>query len=89
MSPRETEAKWESRSALPYDGGEDSKGVTPPIGWLEDYWMGRYYGFIAAPKTEDPELISIKPRDEKRHGAAPYEGPGRPIEVWEKKPGEK
>jgi hypothetical protein len=84
LSPRETEAKWGDRSALQYDGGESSRGVTPPIGWLEDYWMGRYYGFIEAPKTQDAELISIKPRAEKPHGAAPYEGPPRPAEQWEK-----
>ena len=84
LSPRETESKWGSRSALQYDGGEDSKGVTPPIGWLEDYWMGRYYGFIQAPKTTDPELISLKPRQQKRRGAAAYDGPPRPVEEWEK-----
>jgi hypothetical protein len=84
LSPRETEAKWGSRSALQYDGGEDSKGVTPPIGWLEDYWMGRYYGFIEAPKTQDAELISVRARESTRRGAAPYEGPPRPVEQWEK-----
>jgi len=84
LSPRETEAKWGSRSALQYDGGEDSKGVTPPVGWLEDYWMGRYYGFIQAPGARDTQFISVAPRAEKRSGAAPYDGPPRPVEAWEK-----
>ncbi|HVV74071.1 MAG TPA: hypothetical protein VHI52_21635, partial [Verrucomicrobiae bacterium] len=81
ISPRESEAKWGSRSALQYDGGENSQGVTPPIGWLLDYWMGRYYGFIQAPTTQEPGLISVAPRAEKRQGAAPYAGPKRPVEA--------
>jgi hypothetical protein len=78
ISPRETEAKWGSRPALQYDGGEDSKGVTPPIGWLMDYWMGRYYGFILPPNQQDIPSISVEGRAKIRQGAAPYEGPPRP-----------
>jgi len=58
ISPRESDAKMGSRSALEYDGGEGGRGVTPPIGWLEDYWMGRYYGFISAPATHESILAS-------------------------------
>ncbi len=83
LSPRETEPKWGSRSALQYDGGEDGKGVTPPIGWLEDYWMGRYYGFIQAPVTKDPDLAAIKSRPAKPSGAQEYGGPPRPVAKWE------
>ena len=78
ISPRESEAKWGSRSALQYDGGENSHGVTPPIGWLEDYWMGRYYGFIEAPKTQDREATILPARSVKSKGAFPYNGPARP-----------
>jgi hypothetical protein len=76
ISPRETEAKWGSRPALQYDGGEDSKGVTPPIGWLMDYWMGRYYGFIEPPAagTEPIEDVKAPPHP----SATPYTGPPRP-----------
>ena len=84
ISPRESEAKWGSRSALQYDGGENSHGVTPPIGWLEDYWMGRYYGFIETPKTRDPEATALRARATKPHGASPYVGPTRPIGKWDK-----
>lgn len=84
ISPRESESKWGSRSALQYDGGENSHGVTPPIGWLEDYWMGRYYGFIEAPRTKDPEATSLRPREGKLRGAAPYNGPARPEATWTK-----
>jgi len=84
ISPREACAKWGSRSALEYDGGDSGRTVTPPIGWLEDYWMGRYYGFIEPPKTQDSELRTVQPRALARRGAAPYNGPPRPIGAWEK-----
>jgi len=84
ISPRETEAKWGSRPALQYDGGEDGKGVTPPIGWLMDYWMGRYYGFIEAPRSEDEILMSVKAPTTQYPAAAPYVGPPRPVAQWEK-----
>jgi hypothetical protein len=79
ISPRETEAKWGSRPALQYDGGEDSKGVTPPIGWLLDYWMGRYYGFIEAPKTHDERLLSPSTRPANQASTTAYDGPPRPL----------
>jgi hypothetical protein len=78
FSPRETEAMWDARNTLQRDGGEDGKGVTPPTGWLEDYWMGRYYGFIEAPRTTDRALTSPGPRKPGRRVAAPYAGPPRP-----------
>jgi len=84
ISPREISAEWGSRSALEYDGGAGGRGVTPPIGWLEDYWMGRYYGFIEAPRTTDPKLTTIESRTTKPKGAAPYDGPPRPVAAWEK-----
>jgi hypothetical protein len=84
ISPRETGPEMGSRSALRYDGGENSHGVTPPIGWLEDYWMGRYYGFIEAPKTQDPTLTSAPTRELRPRTAAPYNGPARPRSNWEK-----
>ena len=84
ISPRESCAKWGSRSALEYDGGAGGRAVTPPIGWLEDYWIGRYYGFIEPPRTQDAAWISVPPRALARKGAAPYDGPPRPIGAWEK-----
>ncbi len=84
ISPRESCAKWGSRSALEYDGGSGGQSVTPPIGWLEDYWMGRYYGFIEPPRTQDPELTTVRPRALARKGAARYDGPSRPTSAWEK-----
>ncbi len=84
ISPREIGPDFGSRSAIQYDGGDNGHAMTPPIGWLEDYWMGRYYGFIAAPKTTDPKLINVSPRATKSSGALPYDGPARPILAWEK-----
>jgi len=80
ISPRESEAKWGDRSPLQYDGGENGKAVTPPVGWLEDYWMGRYYGFIEAPEKLDPEAVSVSNQAKSPRGAAPYAGPPRPAE---------
>lgn len=84
ISPRESGAKWGSRPALQLDGGQNGRSVTPPVGWLEDYWMGRYYGFIEAPKTQDEKLTAVQTRGEKPRGAAPYAGPSRPAGPWEK-----
>lgn len=82
ISPRELDCSWGSRSAIHYDGGDGGRGVTPPVGWLEDYWMGRYYGMIAAPTVTDPAFVSVESatssRDSKPLGAAPYNGPARP-----------
>jgi hypothetical protein len=77
ISPRESEAKWDDRSPLQYDGGEDGKAVTPPIGWLEDYWMGRYYGFITAPNPQET-AAALPAHLLTQRGAAPYTGPSRP-----------
>ncbi len=78
MSPRETGVKRGSRNALPYDGGANGRIVVEPTGFLRDYWMGRYHGFIKAPTVSDPELISVKPRPGEQFGARPYNGPERP-----------
>lgn len=84
MSPRETAPDFGSRSALEYDGGSGGRVVVPPMGWLEDYWMGRYYGMIEAPKTSDAKLTQLDPRAPKPNGAAAYDGPPRPVAAWEK-----
>lgn len=84
LSPRETAPDFGSRSALEYDGGSGGRVVVAPIGWLEDYWMGRYYGLIEAPKTQDPLLTQIESRTAKPKGAAAYDGPPRPVPAWVK-----
>ena len=83
ISPRESTAEWGSRSALEHDGGGGSRSVTPPIGWLEDYWMGRYYGIIEPARADDPRLTSIEPRAKPTQCAAAYDGPPRPVGSWE------
>lgn len=78
MSPRETSVKGGSRNALPYDGGAGGRVVAEPTGFLRDYWMGRYHGFISAPKTSDPDLVSVPSLKDTPVGAKPYDGPERP-----------
>lgn len=79
MGPRDTGPKRGSRSALPHDGGAGGRVITEPAGWLEDYWMGRYFGFILPPNPEDAALPG--PPDPElggTGGAKPYSGPQRP-----------
>ncbi len=78
LSPRELACTWGSRSAIEHDGGNGGRTATPPVGWLEDYWMGRYYGMIQAPTTDDPKLVEVPPNSVQAWGAAPYDGPKRP-----------
>ncbi len=78
MSPREQESKWGSRFALNYDGGGNGNHVTPPVGWMEDYWMGRYYGMIQAPTTQEKALLTVAPSRGEPQGAKPYAGSPRP-----------
>lgn len=78
LSPRNMISDWGARTALRYDGGGGGRAVTPPVGWLEDYWMGRYYGMIEAPKTTDPSLLTVGKKSDQAPKAAPYDGPPRP-----------
>jgi len=78
ISPRESSVTRGSRNALHYDGGVSSRRVMEPTGFLRDYWMGRYHGFIEAPITSESKLISVQPRKGKTFGAKPYDGPDRP-----------
>lgn len=77
ISPRESSVMRGSRRAIQLDGGAGGRRVMEPTGFLRDYWMGRYYGFIEAPTISDSELLEVKPTG-KQYGAAPYGGPGRP-----------
>ncbi len=78
ISPRETASAWGSRSSIVYDGGRGGRGITPAVGWLEDYWMGRYHGMIDAPKTTDPALLTVTGKSGEAPKAKPYSGPARP-----------
>ena len=78
MSPRETSVKRGSRNALPYDSYGGSKRALEPTGFLRDYWMGRYHGFISAPQTDGPDLVTAPKQTGQHIGAKPYKGPDRP-----------
>lgn len=78
ISPREMHVMRSHRSAIVLDSGRGGKRVMEPTGFLRDYWMGRYHGFIEAPTTANPELISVEKGRSKQLGAEPYNGPPRP-----------
>lgn len=76
MGPREQGVRRWDRDPLELDGGGDH-AILDPSSYLDAYWMARYYGFIWAPTTNDPELLTVAPAH--RHlGAKPYDGPPRP-----------
>ncbi len=78
ISPREATVKRASRSAIKLDGGAAGNSVMEPTGFLRDYWMARYHGFILAPETADPGLLSVKKEENVNLGAEPYNGPEMP-----------
>lgn len=77
MTPRETSPERWDGDFMRLDGGHNGEVVADPGGWLDAYWMGRYYGMITAPQTDDPDLITV-PDHSLQRGAAPYAGPARP-----------
>jgi hypothetical protein len=80
LNPRETSpGRWDA-DFMQLDGGGGAGSVADPGGWIEAYWMGRYYGMITAPQTDDKSLTTV-PRRNLHLGAAPYSGPPRP-KLW-------
>jgi hypothetical protein len=78
FSPRETEPMRWDHWPMQADGGAGGRDVVEPSAWLLAYWMGRYYGFIEAPATTDPALLTVSDRAQLPRGAKPYDGPARP-----------
>lgn len=77
LSPRETEPNRWDGDFMRLDGGANGAVVADPGGWLDAYWMARYYGMITAPQTNDRTLTTVPERG-LHVGAAPYAGPPRP-----------
>ena len=78
FSPREREPMLWDNWTMKADGGSGGNDVVQPSSWLLAYWMGRYHGFIEAPKATDPVLLEAAPNRSQTSGAKPYEGPTRP-----------
>ncbi|WP_114749120.1 hypothetical protein [Pleomorphovibrio marinus] len=74
ISPREKAVTRGSRRAIVLDGGSGKK-IMEPLGFIRDYWMGRYYGFIHSPESEKKLPKELEPDT---GGAKPYKGPKRP-----------
>jgi hypothetical protein len=58
------------------DGGGGG-GINDPSGFLDVYWMARYYGMILPPEVKDKGLLGVEQRG-LQLGAKPYSGPARP-----------
>ena len=59
------------------DGGSHGMSVSDPSGFLDAYWMARYYGMILPPEVNDDRLPAVEKRG-LQLGAKPYDGPPRP-----------
>ncbi|HQH52579.1 MAG TPA: hypothetical protein PKY01_09145 [Candidatus Hydrogenedentes bacterium] len=77
LTPREGEPNRWDGDFMQLDGTLEGKVVADPGGWLDAYWMGRYYGMITAPRTDDTSLTTVPDRG-LHLGAKPYAGPPRP-----------
>jgi hypothetical protein len=80
LNPRETTANRWDGNFMQLDEGHGGAVVSDPSGWLDAYWMGRYYGMITPPQTKDKQLTTV-PRRGLQLGAEPYSGPPRP-KLW-------
>jgi hypothetical protein len=77
FSPRETSpGRWD-KDFMEMDSHGDGRSVADPGGWLEVYWMGRYYGLITEPTVRDESLTTV-PKRNLHLGAKPYDSPTRP-----------
>jgi hypothetical protein len=68
-------ARWD-HDFMQLDGG-GGMGIEDPSGFLDAYWMARYYGMILGPDIQDTRLLTVEKRG-LQLGAKPYAGPPRP-----------
>ena len=78
ISPREREPMLWDNWTMKTDGGTGGNDVVQPSAWLLAYWMGRYHGFIEAPRVTDSALLTVEQKRGRVLGAKPYAGPPRP-----------
>jgi hypothetical protein len=78
FSPREREPMLWDNWSMKADGGTGGNDVVQPSSWLLAYWLGRYYGFIEAPRVTDPGVLGVERGPGPGLGARPYAGPPRP-----------
>lgn len=69
-------ARWD-HDFMQLDGGNGGKTVGDPSGFIDAYWMARYYGMILPPDVNDSRLLTVEQRA-RTLGAKPYQGPPRP-----------
>ncbi|MBK7106899.1 MAG: hypothetical protein IPH62_16630 [Ignavibacteriae bacterium] len=75
ISPRESSG---NRNSFNLDGRANGNRVMDPTDFIHDYWMGRYFGLITEPKSNDKNLTTYKNESINIKGANPYSGDKRP-----------
>jgi len=68
--------RWD-HDFMQLDGGNGGQTVGDPSGFIDAYWMARYYGMILPPDVNDSRLLTVEKRG-RTLGAKPYAGPPRP-----------
>ncbi len=68
--------RWDT-DYMNLDRPGEASMVQDPGAFLDAYWMGRYYGMILPPETNDATLLTVEKRG-LQLGAKPYAGPPRP-----------
>lgn len=77
ISPRERGPMRWSDNGMSIQGRGGAMSVRDPSGWLDAYWMGRYFGMILPP-TETNDFDDKEFHFAGNLGAAPYNGPPMP-----------
>ena len=76
INPRESSG---NRNSFNLDGRSNGNRVMDPTDFIHDYWMGRYFGLISTPKSNDENLTSCKNFKKENLGASKYMGDKRPV----------
>ena len=70
--------KWNGNPYQPDGGTPEGRSEEDGGAWLLPYWMGRYYGMIAAPAEGAAAETDIAAIKFEPTGAPQYSGPPRP-----------
>ena len=78
LSGREAFTDIDGRRPTELDDTRGGSRAIAPVGYLRDYWKGRYYGILNAPESMQVDLDSVPDVMEGDAGSKPYTGTPRP-----------